>query len=217
MEVLCISNIQEVDIPNKDIPSRVHLPQNLPTQPSDYKLCCKNATCTIASVKHHVRQKIKVGISISQVYRAKRKAIDLITGDEQLQYGKLRSRVILQTEMEDENVQPRFKRMYIRYNAQKVGFSGGCKPIIGIDRCHLKGKFGGKYFLPQLEMQMITFSQLHLLLLSKRTKIHGCGFCNSFQMTLGIQSNLIWSSSLIDKRYDFSSIPTYLTYIFKVQ
>ena len=27
------------------------------------------------------------------------------------------SRVILQIEMEDENVQPKFKRMYIRYNA----------------------------------------------------------------------------------------------------
>ena len=90
-----------------------------------------------------MRQKIKVGISISQVYRAKRKAIDLITGDEQLQYGKLRSRVILQTEMEDENAQPKFKRMYIRYNAQKVGFLRGCKSIIGLDGCHLKGRFGG--------------------------------------------------------------------------
>ena len=51
------------------------------------------------------------------------------------------SRVILQTEMEDENEQPKFKRMYIRYNAQKVGFSGGCRPIIGLDGCHLKGRF----------------------------------------------------------------------------
>ena len=91
-----------------------------------------------------MKQKIKVGISISQVYRAKRKAIDLITGDEQLQYGKLRSRVILQTEMEDENAQPKFKRMYIRYNAQKVGFLRGCKSIIGLDGCHLKGRFGGQ-------------------------------------------------------------------------
>ena len=54
------------------------------------------------------------------------------------------SRVILQTEMEDENAQPRFKRMYIGYNAQKVGFLGGCRPIIGLDGCHLKGRFGGQ-------------------------------------------------------------------------
>ena len=54
------------------------------------------------------------------------------------------SRVILQIEMEDENVHPKFKRMYIRYNAQKVGFLGGCRPIIGLDGCHLKGRFGGQ-------------------------------------------------------------------------
>ena len=54
------------------------------------------------------------------------------------------SRVILQTEMEDENAQPKFKRMYIRYNAQKLGFLGGCRPIIGLDGCHLKGRFGGQ-------------------------------------------------------------------------
>ena len=73
-----------------------------------------------------------------------------------MQYGKLRdyaemirlnekgSRVILQTKMEDENAQPKLKRMYIRYNAQKVGFLGGCKPIIGLDGCHLKGRFKGQ-------------------------------------------------------------------------
>ena len=53
------------------------------------------------------------------------------------------SRAILQTETEDENAQPRFKRMYIRYNAQKVGFLGGCRPIIGLNRCYLKERFGG--------------------------------------------------------------------------
>ena len=46
--------------------------------------------------------------------------------------------------MKDENAQPKFKRMHIRYNAQKVGFLGGCRPIIGLDRCHLKGRFGGQ-------------------------------------------------------------------------
>ena len=34
--------------------------------------------------------------------------------------------------------------MYIRYNAQKLGFLRGCKPIIGLDGCYLKGRFGGQ-------------------------------------------------------------------------
>ena len=53
-------------------------------------------------------------------------------------------KVILQIEMENENAEPKFKRMYIRYNAQKVGFLGGCKPFVGLDGCHLKGRFGGQ-------------------------------------------------------------------------
>ena len=95
-----------------------------------------------------MKQTHEVDISYSRWYRAKRKAADLITRDEQLQYEKFRdyakmirlndkkSRVILQTKMEDEYAQPKFKRMYIRYNAQKVGFLGGCRPIIGLDGCH---------------------------------------------------------------------------------
>ena len=54
------------------------------------------------------------------------------------------SRVILQTEMANENVEPNFKRMYIRYNAQNVDFLGGYRPFVGLDGCHLKGRFGGQ-------------------------------------------------------------------------
>ena len=31
----------------------------------------------------------------------------------------------------------------MRYNAQKVGFLRGCRPLVGLNGCHLKGKFGG--------------------------------------------------------------------------
>ena len=63
---------------------------------------------------------------------------------EMIRLNDKRSRVILQTEMEDENAQPKFKRIYIRYNAQKAGFLRGCRPIIGLDGCHLKGRFEGQ-------------------------------------------------------------------------
>ena len=76
-------------------------------------------------------------LSISQVYKAKRKAREFILGDERLQYKKLIDyaemirvtdmgiKVILQTEITERNTQLKFKRMYVRYNAQKVGFLGG--------------------------------------------------------------------------------------------
>ena len=90
------------------------------------------------------------------MYRSRKAARGLITGNEKAQYGILRdyakmirrtdigSKVILQTEIENENAKPKFKRMYIRYNAQKVGFLGGCRPFVGLDGCHLKGRFGGQ-------------------------------------------------------------------------
>ena len=34
--------------------------------------------------------------------------------------------------------------MYVRFNTQKVGFLGGCKPFIGLDSCHIKHRFGGQ-------------------------------------------------------------------------
>ena len=54
------------------------------------------------------------------------------------------SKVIPQTEIENEDAKSKFKRIYIRYNAQKVGFLGGCRPFVGLDGCHLKGRFGRK-------------------------------------------------------------------------
>ena len=63
------------------------------------------------------------------MYRSRKAARGLIIGNEEAQYGLLRdyvemilrtdvgSGVILQTEMENENTEPKFKRMYIRYIA----------------------------------------------------------------------------------------------------
>ncbi|KAK1583544.1 hypothetical protein Q3G72_024732 [Acer saccharum] len=36
-----------------------------------------------------------------------------------------------------------FQRMFVSFEAQRKGFLEGCKPFIGIDRCHLKGPYGG--------------------------------------------------------------------------
>ena len=41
----------------------------------------KNPNWTTVGVQHHVRSNIFVDISVNHVYRSKRKAIDLITGD----------------------------------------------------------------------------------------------------------------------------------------
>ena len=42
----------------------------------------KNTNWKVVGVQHHAKQTLEVDISYSQVYRTKKKAIDLITGDE---------------------------------------------------------------------------------------------------------------------------------------
>ena len=56
------------------------------------------------------------------------------------------SKVILQTKITEPNTQPKCMRIYVRYNAQKVGFLERCRSLIGIDGCHLKGKLVDIYY-----------------------------------------------------------------------
>jgi len=97
----------------------------------------KNPDWAIFGVKHRVMQDVSMDLSINQVYRTKRKTRKFILSDKRLQYGKLSdyaemirvtdvgSKVILQTDITEPNTQPKFKRIYVRYNVQKVGFLGG--------------------------------------------------------------------------------------------
>jgi hypothetical protein len=110
----------------------------------------------VAEVQHHVRQDILVELSRNQVYRAKRKAREILEGDEKLQYTALwdyaamikktnvGTKVFIKCDCSEASGQPKFLRMYVRYHAQKVGFLVDCRPIIDLDGCHLKGKFGGQ-------------------------------------------------------------------------
>lgn len=138
-------------------------------------------------------------MSVNQVYRAKQMAKSFLRRDDAMQYTWLRdyvekiritdidSKVILQSEMDDENSQPRFKRMYVRYNAQKVGFLSGCRPLIGLDRCHLKGRFGGQLLLAIGKDGNGNIFSIALVMVNRRIRSYGCGFCSNLQMILAIQ------------------------------
>jgi hypothetical protein len=42
---------------------------------------------------------------------------------------------------------PIFHRLYICFDACKRGFKEGCRPMIGLDGCFLKGYFGGQLLI----------------------------------------------------------------------
>ncbi|KAF7835621.1 Glycoside hydrolase, family 47 [Senna tora] len=116
----------------------------------------ENPNWKLKNVKNSVRKKISVDISLSKAYRAKRKAKEALEGSESEQYSRLwdyaetikssnpGSCVKIQCETPEGNGPTLFKRMYVRFHAQKVGFLSGCRPIIGLDACHLKGRYGGQ-------------------------------------------------------------------------
>ncbi|KAI5349114.1 hypothetical protein L3X38_002001 [Prunus dulcis] len=87
--------------------------------------------------------------SMQQIYRAKLKATKLNKGSFVEQFHKLHdyceelkranpgSTVLLKIEMDCD--QRRFHRLYICLEACKTGFLQGCRPVIGMDGCFIKG------------------------------------------------------------------------------
>ena len=126
------------------------------------------------------------------------------------------SRVILQTEMKDENAQPKFKRIYIRYNAQKVGFLGGCRPIIGLDGCYLEERFRGQILAATTRDANNKIFSVAFTLVEQENKDSWVWFLQQFSDDIGNpeQLNLVF---ITDRQKVWTIIViTYLTHIFKV-
>ena len=107
-------------------------------------------TWTCDALKEAIRRDYNVFVSKHKCYRAKHLAIKMIHGSELEQFKKLwsycaairkwqpGSTIELLTEGH------KFQRLYVCLEPCKRGFLEGCRPIIGIDGCHLKGSFGGQ-------------------------------------------------------------------------
>ncbi|KAG8366583.1 hypothetical protein BUALT_Bualt17G0095000 [Buddleja alternifolia] len=98
-------------------------------------------------------EETRVHITHDQAYRAKQKSIRKLEGDPNEQFALLwdyaheirrtnpGSTVIIGTDQSTgENL---FDRFYVCLQALKQGFLAGCRSLIGIDGCHLKGPHAG--------------------------------------------------------------------------
>ncbi|XP_071939373.1 uncharacterized protein [Coffea arabica] len=102
-----------------------------------------------------IKRKFKLRVSRWKVYRAKKHAHSEMFGDHKKHYARLRdycatimlknpgSAAYVMTEVVPASVNPIFQRMFVMFGAQKDGFISGCRPVIGLDACHLKGRLGG--------------------------------------------------------------------------
>jgi hypothetical protein len=107
-------------------------------------------------IQHEVKEKWKVDVSTSCMYRARAKACQKIYGKLEDQYGHLwdycetlrrtnkGSCVMMKVDKPNPHVPPKFGRLYFSLAAMKKGFLDGCRLVIGVDGCFLKGPFKGQ-------------------------------------------------------------------------
>ncbi|KAK7270341.1 hypothetical protein RIF29_23411 [Crotalaria pallida] len=102
-----------------------------------------------------MKEEFMVHLNDKKVIRALRKAREAVEGSEKEQYGKLWDYLheLLRSNPGSKavmNVIPRpefpplFERLYVCLDACKKGFKAGCRPLIGLDGCFLKGYYGGQ-------------------------------------------------------------------------
>jgi hypothetical protein len=107
-------------------------------------------------IQNEVKDKWRVDVNPSMMYRARRKAKQKLYGKVKDQYGRLwdycetlrqtnsGSCVVMKVDRTNPDLPPKFGRLYVSLATMKVGFLEGYRPIIGVDGCFLKGPFKGQ-------------------------------------------------------------------------
>ncbi|KAK8696362.1 hypothetical protein V6N13_001498 [Hibiscus sabdariffa] len=101
------------------------------------------------SLKQAVHKDWGIHVPKTKCIREKNLAIENLNGNHKEQYAKLYAYL---DELRQSNPgtttvckldERKYERLYICMQAMKDGFKAGCRPIIGLDGCHLKGYFQG--------------------------------------------------------------------------
>ncbi|XP_017416415.1 uncharacterized protein LOC108327195 [Vigna angularis] len=113
----------------------------------------KNPNMKVMDIRDKLSRKWNVGISRNMAFRARAMAKDNIEGSFKEQYRRiydyghelLRANPgsTVKIKVENSNEECIFNRIYVCLKACKDSFIS-CRPIIGLDGCFLKGKYGGE-------------------------------------------------------------------------
>ncbi|XP_016555421.2 uncharacterized protein LOC107854938 isoform X2 [Capsicum annuum] len=119
-----------------------------------------NRDWKISEFRDHVNIQLRAHVTLSKCRRAKKKAIAMIDGDISDQFKLLwnycneivrtnpnTSIYMKMVDNEDHDKPKRFQRFYICFSTCKEGFKSGCRRIVGVDGCWLKGLMYGTQLL----------------------------------------------------------------------
>ena len=112
--------------------------------------------CPTAGLQKEIKDKFHVDVGRMQVYRARKSAEKVIDGDGNEQYNRfwdycetlkatnVGTTTLMLVDRPTLDVAGTFQRLYICLQATKEGFKAGCRPLIGLDGCFLKGNQKGQ-------------------------------------------------------------------------
>ncbi|XP_017441103.1 uncharacterized protein LOC108346539 [Vigna angularis] len=117
------------------------------------KVVKENPNMKVMDIREKVSRKWNVGISRNMTFRARAIAKDTVEGSFKEQFKRIydyghelmrtNQGSIVQIKVENTNGEVIFKRFYACLKACKDSFIC-CRPIIGLNGCFLKGKYGGE-------------------------------------------------------------------------
>ncbi|KAM5585145.1 hypothetical protein ABKV19_004510 [Rosa sericea] len=114
-----------------------------------------NPDWSTESLAQTMSAKVQARVSVQQAYRTKKAALSILERSHAEQYSRVKdyaaelrvdpsTTVDIQCDYNNPGQKPIFKRMYVCLGALKKGFKAGCRPLIGLDGCHLKSPYGGQ-------------------------------------------------------------------------
>lgn len=143
-----------------------------------------------------VSEKFNAKISIAKAYRVRNLALQSLDGNHGDQYARLWDyrEELLRTnpgttfEILAPGVPPRFDRLYICIDACKRGFLAGCRPLIAIDGCFLKGYHRGQLLSAVAQDGNNGLFLIAFAIVSSETKETWSWFLRSLLTDIGLSS-----------------------------
>ncbi|KAI5351699.1 hypothetical protein L3X38_004590 [Prunus dulcis] len=162
----------------------------------------RNPNWTVGQLQDEVREHYAMNVTQNQVYRAKKMAKKVIQGSYKEQFERLRdyveqikktnagSIVVIKIELAGDDAL--FERIYICLAGSKKGFLEGCRPVIGVDGCHLKGPCSGQILTSVGVDGNNGMFPLAYTVVEIKSKSSWIWFLELLITDLGIQNGLAW-------------------------